>query len=188
MNHIFPIEIWQNIFDYCDFKDKLKLQEVCKAFTHLRIYEIPYMYSCKLTDDILSKYIWLTKLDAYVHKVTNVNHMTNLKILFATGGSGIDDNGIKDLNLAVLDVWGNTQITNLNHMTNLKILSAQGYNGINNNSIKDLNLNELYCTGNDQISQDNSTTLKIYNRCEYVHFALDINHASPVYCDKIIFF
>ena len=44
-------------------------------------------------------------------KITNVNHMTNLKILDADGDCGIDNKGISKLNLIELHVAGNEKIT-----------------------------------------------------------------------------
>jgi hypothetical protein len=45
-------------------------------------------------------------------KITNINHMTNLKILSAQSPScGIDNNGIKDLNLIKLFTYYNPKMT-----------------------------------------------------------------------------
>jgi hypothetical protein len=46
--------------------------------------------------------------------------MTKLKILDASCGCGIDDDGIEDLNLEYLNAVANPKITSENHMTNLK--------------------------------------------------------------------
>ena len=40
-------------------------------------------------------------------KINDVSFMTNLKKLFAEGSCGINPQGIKGLNLSVLDTWGN---------------------------------------------------------------------------------
>ena len=54
-------------------------------------------------------------------KITNVNHIINLKILCARQNCGIDNNGIKNIiNLEELNVNRNPKITNINHMINLK--------------------------------------------------------------------
>jgi hypothetical protein len=47
--------------------------------------------------------------------------MTNLTTLNAEGNCGIDDNGIKNLNLIKLFASANRKITDVTHMTNLKI-------------------------------------------------------------------
>ena len=50
--------------------------------------------------------------------IQNVNHMTQLIILDASDyNCRIDQNGIKDLNLEILNARGNGRINNVNHMT-----------------------------------------------------------------------
>ncbi len=72
-------------------------------------------------------------------RITNINHLTKLKKLYACDGSGIDDQGIKDLiELEILYVDSNKKITNINHLTKLKILSAIRESGIDDQGIKDL--------------------------------------------------
>ena len=68
----------------------------------------------------------LIELDASENgKISNVNHMTKLKVLSACGSDhGIDNDGIRRLNLEELNVDRNTKITNINHLINLKILNA----------------------------------------------------------------
>lgn len=44
--------------------------------------------------------------------ITNVNHMSNLKILDASQYCGLNNEGIKDLNLIDLIFQNNTKITN----------------------------------------------------------------------------
>ena len=68
-------------------------------------------------------------------------------------GGGLNDNGIKNLNLRILDVEKNPNITNINHMTNLKRLDASYNSGINDNGIKDLNLNRLNINNNPKITE-----------------------------------
>ena len=83
-----------------------------------------------------------------------MNHMTNLRILYAKGANcGIDDAGIRDINLIELNATNNFKITNVNHMTKLQILIAEGYNyGIGDEEIKNLNLNKLYSCYNNKIT------------------------------------
>ena len=56
--------------------------------------------------------------------------MTKLKVLYASHKSGINDEGIKNLNLEKLNAYNNSKITNVNHMTKLKELDARGDCGI----------------------------------------------------------
>jgi len=74
--------------------------------------------------------------------------MTNLKELHASEYCGIDDNGIQNINLEILDVYNNPKITNVNHMTRLKQLYASGECGIDDNGIKNLNLEFLNAYNN----------------------------------------
>ena len=65
-------------------------------------------------------------------KIKNVNHLSKLKILDCSGDCGIDQEGIKDLQLIEkLYAINNNKIKNVNHLTKLKI--------INNFTIKDKN-------------------------------------------------
>ena len=76
--------------------------------------------------------------------------MKNLKRLKAWGHfCGIDQNGIKGLDLIELDITDNPKITDVSFMKNLKKLIAEGpLCGINNNSIKGLNLCTLNVLSN----------------------------------------
>ncbi len=58
--------------------------------------------------------------------ITDLNHMTNLRILSIDGNSGVSDKGIRKLNLISLYANKNNKITDLNHMTNLRILQMWG--------------------------------------------------------------
>jgi hypothetical protein len=166
MEEVFlPKILWQHIFDLCTFKSQLNMQETCWRFNSLKIYTIPDKYNTLLTDEILSqgnRYKWLIELDAsYNHKITNVNHISKLKVLRAVA-YGINDHGIKDLNLYELYAWDNRNITNVNHMTNLKILDASFSCGIDDDGIKDLNLVELDAWSNKKITNVNHmTNLKV---------------------------
>ena len=121
---ILPYDVLQFcILDKLDFLSKIRLRQVCKKFYRLEIwdfYNIDYEYRSKLTDTILMAYPFIRKLNAdSISKITNVNHMTKLQVLCACFNCGIDDNGIKDLNLIKLNTSYNSKITNVNHMTNL---------------------------------------------------------------------
>jgi len=58
-----------------------------------------------------------------------------IKKLLAYGDCGIDDKGIKNVNLVYLFVDDNPKITNVNHMKDLKSLHASGYCGIDDYGI-----------------------------------------------------
>ena len=61
------------------------------------------MYLIKLNDEILKNYKHVIKLNAKNNsKITNINHMTKLKVLCAFGSCGINNRGI--INLTNLEV------------------------------------------------------------------------------------
>ncbi|AUL79784.3 hypothetical protein QJ857_gp0375 [Tupanvirus soda lake] len=91
-----PLEIWQFIFNKCDFLTQLYLHSCCSFFYfNLRftdLYNIDIYIKKLLNDDILKqkKYQRITKLYAYNNaKITNVSQMAStLKILNAGGDCG----------------------------------------------------------------------------------------------------
>jgi hypothetical protein len=97
----------------------------------------------------------LEKLDVYGNsQITDINCLVNLKKLNAGGyHCGINDSGIKNLNLIKLITTGNPKIKNINHMTNLKKLSACGPTcGLSDYGIKDLKLTKLKSNQNFKIT------------------------------------
>jgi hypothetical protein len=154
------------IFNYLDFHSQTNFRMTCKRYYRkengvfvLNHYEIPDRYWKKLTNKILSIHN-LTKFK-YTgnNKITNLNHMTRLRILHAQDRyCGIGDSGIRDLNLVELNCWENPKITNVNHMTNLRVLDAGCNCGISDSGIQDLNLVELRCHDNPKITDVNHMT------------------------------
>jgi len=86
-----------------------------------------------------------------MQKITNINHMTKLKILSASHDCGINDGGISDMtNLEILYANSNTKITNVNHMTKLRELHACGsLCGINDKGIINLKKMKILDTNNN---------------------------------------
>jgi hypothetical protein len=71
---------------------------------------------------------------------------------------GINDEGIKNLNLEKLNARNNSKITNINHMTKLKELDAGRNCGTDDGEIKNLNLEKLYAQLNSKIRNINHMT------------------------------
>lgn len=71
------------------------------------------------------KLLNLIELNAFDnYQITNVNHMSNLRVLIASYECNINDDGIKLLtNLVELDASYNSSITNINHLTKLETLT-----------------------------------------------------------------
>ena len=141
----FPIDILQyHIFTNLDFLSQIRFRQVCKWFYRLEIHDmrnIDKKYLYRITDEILNCYLNVKYLDiSNNNNVTSVNKMTKLQILDAPGNCGVDDNGIKDINLVELHAPDNPKITNVNHMTKLQILDASSTSGIIDDGIKAINL------------------------------------------------
>ena len=94
-------DVWQIIFDKLDFMDQIKMRQVSKYF----MINFPITNLCdniteryNLTDELLKLFPHVMKLDVFFNsKITNVNHMKNLRILYAGDNCGIDDHGIQQL-------------------------------------------------------------------------------------------
>ena len=123
--------IWNIIFDYCDFKTQINLL-VSFKFLHDKLfitglYNIDRKYLNKLSNSILQKDMFgrITKLDASCNpNITDVTQLISLKILNANYNCGIDQNGIRGLNLFKFYVDGNTKIKDVSWMKSLKILDT----------------------------------------------------------------
>ena len=153
-----PLDIWRIIFDILDFKSKIKLISTCKFLRQnlyiVDLYNIEKKYLEKLTTRILKYYIFrnVVSLDASDNnKINDVSFMKNLKKLNASDECGIDQNGIKELDLFELNANYNIKIKDVSFMKNLKILYANGMCGINQNGIKELDLIELHVDDNKKI-------------------------------------
>ena len=105
-----PIEIWQQCLSHSEFLIQIRLRCVCKLFHEkLEVYKFS---DSKLTDDILRNYSFIRELNAYNNpRITTVNHMSRLEILYAGWNCCIDDIGIQNANLKELYAYNNPKIT-----------------------------------------------------------------------------
>src|SRR3989304_781066 len=152
---------------FLSFNSLINLSNLNKFF-YKNVYIIhllsdsAHTYLNKLSDAILMqpKYIRVSQLDAGNNsKITTLNHMTKLSILWADCMSNIDDKGIIDVNLEKLYANHNSKITNVNHMTKLKKLVAYGDKcGLDDNGIINVNLETLYISSNSKITNINHMT------------------------------
>ena len=145
-----PFELWTLIIEPLDIKLQVRLIQLCKTIKDkifiTDLCNINDNLKIKLNGDIIKKYPHIKKLyaggncgindDSLVGlnlvelnvwdntKIRKINHMTNLRILYA-GGSlcGINDDDIVGLNLVELNVSDNKKIKNTSHMSTLKILN-----------------------------------------------------------------
>lgn len=154
-----PIEIYQLILSHSIFLSQIRLRCMCKLFHEkLEVHDFTNCdYTKLLTDDILRNYSSIRKLYATDNtKITNVNYMCQLKILYAGGNCGIDNEGIASVTgLEVLCANFNPKITNVNHLKRLKILYATYVCGIDDNGIANINLERLYASANSKITNVN---------------------------------
>jgi hypothetical protein len=139
-------------------------------------YNIEEKYLKLLDDTILLNYPFIKYLNACNNiKITNVNHLNNLIKLNPSGNfCGINDNGIKHLNLRKLNASfscgiDNDGIKNLN----LQILNASGeLCKINNKGIQHLNLIKLTVSNNPNITHINHIT-KLTELVMYVGWMME---------------
>src|ERR1700722_7834305 len=166
-----PIQVWQNIFYFCDFNSQLTLSSLCSLFYNnlfiTDLYNIDENTRLLLNDEIIKqqKYKY-TKLNANNNKkIKDVSHMAStLKILHAGWDCGIDQKCISNLHLVELNAGSNRKIKDVSHMaTTLKILNAGRDCGINQKCISNLHLVELNAGGNRKIKDVShmASTLKI---------------------------
>src|ERR1700722_11511672 len=111
------IDVIKIIFEYCDLQDQISLTKLSKTlYDELKIIKI---VDKRLTQKILlqKKFSRLEELDANNNtKIVDVNHLKDsLKVLKCARYSGINQDGIKELNkLEELIVDDNDKIINLN--------------------------------------------------------------------------
>jgi hypothetical protein len=88
-------------------------------------------------------------------KITDINHLVNLRILYAQRLAGLDNRGFTQLtNLVELYAPENKKITDVNHLVNLHTLSARGCCGIDDQGISKLtNLTKLDSGYNPKITK-----------------------------------
>ena len=133
------------MFKYMNFKTKHQFKKTNKNYNKNEIndlYTIKRIYLYRINDKILINYTNVVAIDASNNdKIKNLNNFKKLKELDVQGDDcGIDDNGIKNLNLKKLNAYNNQKITDVNHMTNLEDLNTGLYSGIDDNGIKKINL------------------------------------------------
>ena len=134
----------------------------------INLYDIPTKYIKRLNQQIIeqNKYRYVEKINACNNnQIKNVNHMKKtLKKLHCNYISGINQDGISELNLIELNAWNNEKIKNVNHMKNaLKKLDCGRECGIDQNGISELNLIQLNAKNNKKITNVNhmKNTIKI---------------------------
>ena len=161
------LEVYNEIFEYCDIYDQLKIMMTCKLLNKkLKIKKLNHL---NVSDKVLQqeKFIDLEELNAnHNKKIKNINHLTKLKILDCSWNCGIDQEGIKELQLIEeLNANNNEKIKNVNHLTKLKILDCSYNCGIDQEGINDLRFIEKLNTwyNNKIINVNHLTKLKGIN-------------------------
>ena len=133
-----PLDILKIIFEFLDFKSKIKLISTC---TYMRqnlhiidLYNIDKNFLFKLTKKILRYPIFKNVLllnTTYIKHIKDVSFMTKIKNLNVSMCSNINQNGIEGLDLIELNADYNKNILDVTFMKGLKILHASGNCGIN---------------------------------------------------------
>src|SRR5271154_3017156 len=129
MNDIYPLDIWQVIFQHCDLLSKLKLFLVCsdfyRSFYITDLYTIPKIYLYKISNSVLKqqKFSRIIELNiSEAKKICDISFLTNLKKLNISGECGIDQHGIQGLDLVELNAGFYRTIKDVSFMINLKKL------------------------------------------------------------------
>src|SRR2546430_1475517 len=155
-NNNIPLDILKEILEYLDFLSKIRFTQINK-FTYNNLYIQDFSnninnYLNKIVDKDLKIYKFIKYLCVKNNPyVKDISWMTNLRELDASENCGIDQNGIKGLNLIKLKVYNNPKIQDVSWMTNLRKLDSSWNCGIDQNGIKGLNLIKLNVYGNTKI-------------------------------------
>lgn len=199
-----PFDI-QNLICYYlyDLKDAINMYNLSKSHQDNIIIKnlchIPDTYLRKLTQKIIEqkKFHRVEKLYAWDNKeITSVDHMykspifgvtDSLKILACGNRCGINQDGISQVNLTILNAHNNKKITNVNHMKNtLKILVCSGECGIGQEGISQLSLIQLELADNKKIINVNhmKNTLRFLD-CSF-QCALEIDGFSELKLSTLV--
>lgn len=181
---LFPHELWQYIFDFCDIITQLHIKQTCKNLYTLRITDLVNVPKyTTLTNNIIRKHRYVTHLDLetnyyvtqkYFNKLRNItflnltdNHhihdlsnILSLKTLLIAGyHCAISDAAlIHHTQLRHLQIDHNIRINNLRHLTNLSFLSIDS-SSITQDNITSLNLRTLLMSGCRLITNLNHMSL-----------------------------
>jgi hypothetical protein len=142
-----------NILNILELKDQISYLSTC----HIVYYNlsIEKLSIHKQNQNFITNYIFRNVILLDVsnnNKITNVSFMKKLKILYADGTCGIDQNDIKGLDLIKLNANNNNKIKNVSFMKNLKNLHASFDCGIDQHGINGLNLFKLTASDNNNIT------------------------------------
>ena len=119
---IIPLDIFKEIFLFCDFLTQIRFRQTCKILYNILhiidFYTIEEKYLTELTDDIIKIHKSIKCLNAaHNPKIQNVSWMKNLKELTASGyNCVIDQIGIQGLDLTKLNAWNNQKIKDVSWM------------------------------------------------------------------------
>jgi hypothetical protein len=152
LNNIYPLDIWQIIFEHCDALLQLRLFAVCHCFYQFFfINSVPDVHDITYSVLKQKKFNKVTILDlSWNTDICDISFLTNLKRLCAN--NTIDQEAIQKLDLIELDLRYNKKIKNISFMSNLKKLFLSNRCKIDQNGIHKLDLIELYANGNQKVN------------------------------------
>lgn len=153
--HILCIDIWQEIINNLDLLDMIHVIMTCKEFYH-KLYIKKIRNHPRMTTEILKqpKFSKAIQLDADNNSnITDVYFLKNLRYLSIRTKTGIDKDGLKQLDLYSLDMAYNPIKFDLSSLRNLRLLNIRGREcQIDQNDIEKMNLEELIVVDNPHIN------------------------------------
>lgn len=118
---IIPKEILREIVNYLSLINVIRLRKVNKYLNkNIKVIDLVSMdikLKKKLNDEIISKYVYLEKLECLNMNITNISNLVNLRVLSINEDNcKIDQEGIQNLiNLEALYVTNNERIKDIAH-------------------------------------------------------------------------
>lgn len=119
-------KITQNILEKNKFIKYLNLRDNICVYDISFLKNLKYLKTNNIIDNssLTSTFLLKLKLDGN-SKITDINHLLNLRCLKATFFSALTTEGfIKNINIVKIDLSSNNKIHSINHLHNLKIIKA----------------------------------------------------------------
>lgn len=177
------------IFQNLDFKSRIKLIQTNKINNKIKIidfFNIDFTVSRKLDEKILMTYPDLKKINLDSNTfIQNINFLKKLDTLKIGTHSSIKYEGISQLKILKLYIYGNTTL-DIKNLTDLILLKIIGHSHIDNHDLNCLSLKKLVIPNKTKITNINHLTkLEILN-CSGIFSNMGKNGLSKLNLKKLI--